>query len=31
MVDRNETPAARVYRLADVARNHLKYVYTGNC
>ena len=31
MVDRNETPAARVYRLADVARNYLKYVYTGNC
>ena len=31
MVDRNETPAARVYRLADVARNYLTYVYTGNC
>ena len=31
MVDRNETPAARVYRLADVARNYLKYVFTGNC
>ena len=31
MVDRDETPAARVYRLADVARIYLKYVYTGNC
>ena len=31
MVDRNETPAARVYRLADAARKYLKYVYTGNC
>ena len=31
MVDRDETPSARVYRLADVARKYLKYVYTGNC
>ena len=31
MVDRDETPAARVYRLADAARKYLKYVYTGNC
>jgi len=31
MVDRNETPVTRVYRLADVARKYLKFVYTGNC
>ncbi|MBR1591283.1 MAG: AmmeMemoRadiSam system radical SAM enzyme [Acidaminococcaceae bacterium] len=31
MVDKDETPAARVYRLADVARKYLKFVYTGNC
>jgi len=30
-VDRNETPVTRVYRLADVARKYLKFVYTGNC
>jgi len=31
MVDRNETPAGRVYRLAEVAKNYLQFVYTGNC
>ena len=31
MAEREETSAARVYRLADVARAYLKYVYTGNC
>lgn len=31
MVDRNETPAGRVYRLAEVARKYLQFVYTGNC
>ena len=31
MVDRNETPADRVYRLAEVARKYLQFVYTGNC
>ena len=25
------TPVARVYHLADVARRHLRHVYTGNC
>lgn len=25
------TPIETIYRLADVARCHLKYVYTGNC
>lgn len=31
MRDMPPTPAERVYRLADVARERLKYVYTGNC
>ena len=31
MVDRNETSAGRVYRLAEVARKYLQFVYTGNC
>jgi len=31
MTDRDETPSSRVYRLAEVAQKHLKYVYTGNC
>ena len=31
MTDRPATDPARVYRLADVARERLKYVYTGNC
>lgn len=31
MTDRPATPVERVYRLADVAREHLRYVYTGNC
>ena len=31
MTDRAPTPVATVYRLADVARERLKYVYTGNC
>ena len=31
MVDRNETPVGRVYRLAEVARKYLQFVYTGNC
>lgn len=29
--DKNPTPVETVYRLAEVAKNHLKYVYTGNC
>ena len=31
MLDRNATDVSLVYRLADVAREQLKYVYTGNC
>ena len=31
MLDRDATPVDRVYALADVARKHLRYVYTGNC
>lgn len=31
MTDRNATDVRKVYRLADVAREHLRYVYTGNC
>jgi pyruvate formate lyase activating enzyme len=31
MTDRPPTPTETVYRLAGIARNHLKYVYTGNC
>lgn len=29
--DRGPTPVRRVYELADVARNHLPHVCTGNC
>ena len=31
MTDRNATEVKKVYRLAEVARENLKYVYTGNC
>lgn len=31
MQDRPPTPVATVYRLAEIAREHLQYVYTGNC
>lgn len=31
MTDRRPTPVRTVYRLADVARRHLRHVYTGNC
>ena len=31
MRDRNATDPAQVYRLADTAREYLKFVYTGNC
>lgn len=31
MQDRGPTPVARVYELADVAREHLEHVYVGNC
>ena len=31
MTDRSPTPVSTVYRLAEVARERLKYVYTGNC
>ena len=31
MTDRGPTEVRRVYRLADVARERLEYVYTGNC
>ena len=31
MTDRPATDVGRVYRLADVAREKLAYVYTGNC
>ena len=31
MQDRRPTEIALVYRLAETARRHLKYVYTGNC
>ena len=31
MTDRDATEVAKVYRLAEVAREKLKYVYTGNC
>lgn len=31
MTDRPPTPVERVYRLADVAREYLPFVYTGNC
>ena len=31
MTDRDATPIETVYRLADIARENLRYVYTGNC
>ena len=31
MTDRDATEVRKVYRLADTAREKLKYVYTGNC
>ena len=31
MTDRKATDVGNVYRLAEVAREKLKYVYTGNC
>ena len=31
MTDREATPVSKIYRLADVARERLTYVYTGNC
>ena len=31
MTDRPPTDVRRVYRLADVARERLRFVYTGNC
>jgi len=31
MDDSAPTPVETVYKLADVAREKLKYVYTGNC
>jgi pyruvate formate lyase activating enzyme len=31
MTDRKATDVGKVYRLAEVARERLKYVYTGNC
>lgn len=31
MTDRDATKVRLVYRLADVARERLKHVYTGNC
>ena len=31
VTDKPPTPVETVYRLADVARKHLSFVYTGNC
>ena len=31
MTDRGATPVSRIYHLAEVARERLRYVYTGNC
>ena len=31
MTDRNATKISKVYELADIAREKLNYVYTGNC
>lgn len=31
MQDREATPVKQVYRFAEIARRHLKYVYEGNC
>ena len=31
MTDRDATSVKKVYRLAEVAGEQLRYVYTGNC
>lgn len=31
MQDREATPVKQIYRLADLAREYLQYVYVGNC
>lgn len=31
LTDRGPTPVERVYHLADIARQELRWVYTGNC
>jgi pyruvate formate lyase activating enzyme len=31
MTDRSATDIALICRLADIARESLRYVYTGNC
>ena len=31
MTDRDATDVSHIYHLADIARESLKYVYTGNC
>ena len=31
MTDRDATPVATVYELAAIAKEKLRYVYTGNC
>ncbi len=31
MIDREATDVRKIYRLAEIARENLKYVYTGNC
>lgn len=31
MKDKNPTYVGKIYKLADIAREKLKYVYTGNC
>lgn len=31
MTDRSATDPTQVYRLADIAKKHLKYVFVGNC
>ena len=31
MTDRPATDVGKIYKLADIARDRLKYVYTGNC
>ena len=31
MTDREATDIGKVYRLAEIARENLEYVYTGNC
>lgn len=31
MTDRGATDVRKIYRLADIAREKLRYVYTGNC